>query len=88
MEFNTRSLSAQESRVVLALRERGQREVIRFALTAVNAPKSASPQYDISIWIWIPTARLASLRSGLLMPFPRQPQSSRHQFANIRSSGA
>jgi predicted transcriptional regulator of viral defense system len=29
MEFNTRSLSAQESRVVLALRERGQREVTR-----------------------------------------------------------
>ena len=29
IEFNTRSLSAQESRVVLALRERGQREVTR-----------------------------------------------------------
>ena len=29
MEFKTRSLSAQESRVVLALRERGQREVTR-----------------------------------------------------------
>ena len=43
---------------------------IRCALAAANAPKSASPRCGICILIWIPTAKLASLRASDAVPPP------------------
>jgi hypothetical protein len=60
---------------------------IRFARTAGDAPKNASLQYAISIWIWIPMERPASFRSGRPMRFQRRMSSSRHPSGNTRFSG-